>query len=210
MWVQALFLLLSRSSGNVAHCPLFGCAQLEENVCAHRANATNFVINEFGCSEKHICSAGYMMIWVRQTNSESLSHMCLPDPRVNGLPRPPANEPFACEERKSGKGFLAGGKVVVCQSDGDCQLQDGSFTQCQCAFRNDQLGICKPDLSNGDVFSGYWDDCGATNRISDFDRALYWWMMREMYVYLQTDLPCINNFMEMQMLREQEEKKQSP
>lgn len=184
-----------------ALCPMYQCVDLEENICARQVNSTHFQINQLGCTSKHVCSAVYLSMWARFNSTAMTTHQCLADPRDRGMPRTP-DASFPCETKRQGKNFASGQTVIPCSSDTDCLLVDGTHSQCRCAFRNDGKGLCQPDMSNDSVFSDYWSVCSTNGALTNYERAMYWWMYREVFVFTHSDLPCSSIFMEMETIKQ--------
>ena len=91
--------------------------------------------------------------------------------------------------------------MVICGSDSDCVLEDGTISSgsCVCGLRKDGQAICSPDVSS-DAFRGYWESCGNDNTITSGEEYNYWVYYMQMWVFLQTDLECVKRLYEMQKL----------
>ena len=183
-------------------CPSFSCSSsLPANACIRRLNSTSFEISSNPCEEGYQCSAIYAYAaTVFGQNSLAPFYRC---ERINGyVPTlDPSWKSTLCPVKEPGKRFKAGVPVVQCTSSSDCMLKDGTYAECWCAYRSDDKGLCAPDLSNEDVYGGYWKACGQSNTIKDADVYQYWNYFSKYWVYLQSDLPCSDIFHEEQVLQ---------
>lgn len=190
-------------------CPTFSCSSaLDSNVCANRVSNTAYQLNSNGCSSTYHCSAEDLMTWIGQFSNSATAtsplytqntYSCLPDDQVFAT-NPKVWIPATCYAHQANRGFKNGQAVVTCSQDIDCQLVDGSHTQCYCTFRTDGYGLCQPDISNDLVFADYWDDCGYDGLMGDEKAYNYWVAYRDLYVYQQSPLPCSDIFSELQEL----------
>ena len=172
-------------------CPAVSCTSLSTDLCASRTGGS-LQINSNGCPAGTQCSAALTYQWWF-TLGGSLTYACQSTPSVVET----AWSPRACKTQQSSRNFKSLNSLVLCSTDQDCVLQDGSYASgsCICALRSGATGTCQPDPSNS-VFAGYWTDCGADNEITDKVTYDYWAHYMTNWVYLQSDLSCYNFLLE--------------
>lgn len=186
-------------------CPTFTCSSaLETNVCANRVSNTAYQLNSNGCSSTYHCSISDLFAWVNQFSNAATAtsplytqntYTCVADTPILST-NPTTWNPATCYSRQSNRGFKNGQAVVTCRQDIDCQLADGSHTQCLCSFRTDGYGLCQPDISNDQVFAAYWDDCGYEGTLNE-EEYNYWVAYRDLFVFQQSPLTCTDIFVEL-------------
>lgn len=59
-----------------------------------------------------------------------------------------------------------------------------------------------PDLSNENLFSGYWAACGDLGRIEDLVTYNYWMAFIASWLWMQSDLTCLQTFLEVESLQQ--------
>lgn len=208
MALKAAFVLLVCALVQGQNCPPFTCsALLNNNVCANRNSDGVYQLNANGCNSAYHCSLADLFSWIAQagisagstdTDTPQSVYACVAD-----LQETTASKDWktvSCPGRQVNRGFKSGQATVTCTQDTDCELADGATTTCVCSFRTDGYGLCLPDISNDLVFEGYWTECAATGEISSESTYNYWTQYREMYVYQQSPLTCVDIFQELQDL----------
>jgi len=166
-------------------CPAVSCTSLSSELCASRAG-NSLQINSNGCPAGTQCSAASTYQWWF-TLGGSLTSACINTPPTSNT----AWTARTCRNKQSSRNFKSLSPLVLCSTDQDCVLQDGSYASgsCICALRKGTKGTCQPDPSN-DIFAGYWDDCGVNNEITEQATYNYWAHYMTNWVYLQSDLNC--------------------
>ena len=195
--VLLLLLFLGLTSASV--CPTYSCSsELPNDICATRLDYQTFQLNSNGCSGSSECSVFTLNAWT--WNSDSITYACAP---VYDYFRPAVNWTIqVCPPMQENKGFKNYAQNMTCYSDSDCELQDGTFTQCLCVFRTDGMGVCNPDPSDPVIFAGYWDRCRANDwHISDQKEYMYWAWYREHWAWAQSTVDCAGMFWELDKLQ---------
>lgn len=179
-------------------CPEFNCTDLDDQVCALRSSAFQLFLNLDGCPLNRECRALSLFTWLNSGDSTSLFYCQDPTTTTTSTPFPGEAK---CPSRLQGKNFKGGLTVVICGSDSDCVLEDGTVGSgsCVCSLRRDGQAICNPDISS-DAFQGYWESCGNDNTITSEDEYNYWLYYMQVWAFLQTDLECIQRLYEMERL----------
>lgn len=195
MVIQLFFLGLASASV----CPFYSCSsELPDDICGTRLDYQTFLLNSNGCSGSHECSVLTLSAWT--WSQESITQACAP---VHDYFQPIVNwTGQRCPAMEENKGFKNYAQNLTCYSDEDCELQDGTFTECVCAYRSDGLGVCLPDPSDPVTFAGYWDECKANyGHIKDQKAYMYWTWYRENWVWTQSTVDCVGMFWELDKLQ---------
>ena len=190
--------------GLATTCPIYTCdSTLASNVCASWTSGNNFKLNSNGCQSNYYCSELATDLWAQLkvslggdntltcTASSTTSTSTTTSTTWTSMP---------CYTKQANKNFKSGAAVVTCTSNSDCLLIDGSKTTCSCAFRGDGAGICDPDTSNDQAFSGYWNLCGTSNTITNANAYVYYTFYMTFWVYEQSTVGCTSIFLEKQTL----------
>lgn len=98
---------------------------------------------------------------------------------------------WPCLERLPGKDLKVGVHPKDCQSDHDCELEDGTYASCLCGVRAvNTNGVCSPDMSDS-IFSTYWEHCNDSGFIPEKELGFYYSVLQRVYHLVQTnDVPC--------------------
>ena len=164
-------------------------------MCANRLPDNTYQINARGCGRDHYCTAAGTYIWVLEGTTTSTYH-CLRDFDLPSTSTTVEWSTAVCPSKLIDRDFRNGQTVVICDSNTDCALRDGTYTQCQCVFRSDGHGVCTPDISNQYIFADYWNDCGSSNTISNQNEYNYWTQYFSLYTILQSGIGCLSTFKE--------------
>lgn len=214
--VWTLLLLASVCYAQSTYCPKFVCSfSLGRNICANRLTSRSYQLNEDGCEEDYYCTAAGVYKWVDMSQpttsstgstsfpaTSSTTYHCVPVPHDPSVEVASTWTGMTCVPRQVDRDFKNGETVVTCTSDNDCALRDGSYTTCQCVFRPDGYGICKPDINNIQIFQGYWDECGSSMTITNEDQYNYWMQYLILYPVLMSAVNCIDIFKEVQDMQD--------
>ena len=188
--------LLGLASASI--CPLYSCSsELPEDICGTRLDYQTFLLNSNGCSSSD-CSVFTLSAWT--WNSESITQACAP---VHDPFQPALNwTSQRCPSMQENKGFKNYAQNLTCYSEEDCELQDGSYTECVCVYRSDGMGVCRADPSDPVTFAGYWEECNANyGYIKDQKAYMYWTWYRENWVWTQSNVDCVGMFWELDKLQ---------
>ena len=99
------------------------------------------------------------------------------------------------------RNLVSGQPPVKCETDADCQLEDGTFATCICGM--DGTSYCKPDYYD-DVFSAFTDQC--KNGEMDQEVFVEWVRYHHYYIPLQTAPDCGEDlFIELQRASQSEQ-----
>ena len=186
-------------------CPAFACDYtLGTDKCATLANSGVFHLNGNGCESDFYCLAASMEYWALTLNAtSSTTYYCQRRDIFPVYVRTESTFSYeSCPSKAEGRTFKAGTGVVFCESNNDCLLQDDTITECVCTIRSDQQGVCMPDLSNENLFSGYWAACGDLGRIEDLVTYNYWMAFIASWLWVQSDLTCLQTFLEVESLQQ--------
>ena len=187
-----------------SYCPTFTCdADMTTNVCASYMSGSAFKLNSNGCQSNYYCSAIATGLWAELINGSSTSsgstYSCTAA-STSGTTTSTSFTSMSCGTKLSNKNFKSGQTVISCTADTDCKLADDTYTNCMCVFKTDGTGICEADLNNDQVYGGYWNDCGASDTITDEDIAAYWTFYYLYWEYTQSTVSCMNIFHETTIL----------
>lgn len=103
-----------------------------------------------------------------------------------------------CGIRLPHKNFKSGRYIVECESEMDCELEDGGTTACKCGLRSDGRGVCVADPSNS-LFDAYWEDC-IDGELYSSDAEEMWALHLALWPLQLSDLSCVEVFAEIQEL----------
>lgn len=191
-----LSLLLSLISAG--YCPQYTCdSNLATNVCAAYTSGSTFKLNSNGCQANYFCSSTQMSTWailLSGTGSATgTTYSCTANPTSTA---PSVFTSKSCGTKMANKNFKNGQSVVACASDTDCLLVDGTYTDCMCVIKFETTGICEAHVSNDQVFSGFWKDCGVSGVITDQAIADYWTFYLLHWEFTQSTVNCMGIFKE--------------
>ena len=191
--------LLLLALTEAAVCPVYSCSsEIPDDLCGTRIDYQTFQLNENGCSGSHECSVHTFSAWTWSSESIAFSCAAVLDP----FPKAGNWTAFMCPPVQENKGFKNYAQNLTCYSDEDCELQDGSYAECVCVYRNDGLGVCKPDPSDTVTFAGYWSECKANHGyIKDQKAYMYWTWYVQNWVWTQSNVECVSMFWEMDKLQ---------
>lgn len=181
-----------------AACPTVTCADLPPNMCARQVSDDKFLLNWNGCEDGYVCQLTDFMEWESIALLQTLSYSCVPDTTSVNMTET-GWVSTACRTREYRKDFPSRKATVLCDSDEDCLLEDGTFSTCVCVPRSDAKGVCQPHPSNQVVYSPYWTACSRFGTQSLASRAeyLYYEYSLNYAVYEMTDLLCVGHFEEL-------------
>ena len=196
--LSALLLALAHGAG----CPVFACDYtLGTDMCATLTDSGVYHINGNGCESDSYCSALSMEIWAMTLNAtSSTTYFCQ---KRDPFPVMFTSDTFtyeACPSKMTSRSFKAGTTLVLCESSNDCLMTDDTIAECICVARDDAKGICLADLSNEQVYSGFWAACGDLNLIENFNEYNYWVAYMNSWMWLQSNLTCLRTFIELETL----------
>jgi len=190
--------------GSASYCPTYKCdSSLASNVCASFTSGQTFKLNSNGCQSGYYCSSIATSIWsilLSGTGTAGSTYSCLAESTFTTTTTNTWTS-MSCGTKLANKNFKNGQTVISCTSDTDCQLADLTYSDCGCIFKTDGSGICEASTSNDQVYAGYWNDCGASNTITDQDTAIYWVYYVMYWEYSQSTVSCMSIFWETQTLR---------
>ena len=184
-----------------ARCPTVTCETLSENMCAQQTGPNAYSVNSDGCNSDSTCSmTAYLAVLAITATStggtttyNSLSCQTSPSDSTSTL----ECKPVMCETKFEAKNWSNGGTLLLCQTDSDCLMQDGTWSTCVCVPREDKNGVCAPHHSNIDVFAGYWTNCGLNNVMAEEVSYNFWSYALNFWTYMQSDVSCNDIFYEL-------------
>lgn len=168
-------------------CPSIVCTELEGEVCAVATSDHSLLINNLPCPVNSYCSLKLLYRWANETLNTG-TYDCIP--ASNFAPGEfllgfDVDSP--CGLQESGKDLMQGYHPKVCQSEADCQLEDGSVTSCMCGANG--LAYCVPHLSSR-VYAEEWSACEQhVGRLEPEQYAL-WMAKYSLYPILQQPVEC--------------------
>lgn len=194
----AVLFYVTFQATSALQCPEFSCGSLDSQVCAKRTSAYELSLNQDGCPLTRECRIMSLFTWLNSGDSSNLFYC--QDPTTTTTTSPFQGE-ATCVARSQGKNFKGGLTVVLCETDAECVLEDNTVNagSCVCGLRTDGQAICNPDVSS-DAFEGYWQTCGNDNKITSVDAYNYWLYYIQMWVFLQSDVNCVQRLYEMQRM----------
>lgn len=199
-----VFLLFSSAASII--CPAFDCDTLDSNVCASEISDDNFKINANGCETGYSCKGTIVLLWSEKEIYETNTTLfCEPGSSFSTLNSfYPKTYQESCLAHDPNKMFKNGGGFVKsCSSDLDCELVDGTYSECMCTFKSDNTGICLSSVELEDwLGDDYVRDCRDNGFIEDRNTALYWMTYRFAWIYSLGSLSCVNFFSEIDSLQE--------
>lgn len=179
-------------------CPLVTCGQLERGICAVKQSSTRFLINSEPCPSGSSCSAQrlYEDWWFQAMTDPSDVYPCWDSQTYHTL----AYSEFSgmavwpCGQREQNKDLKVGSHPKECESDHDCELQDGTLSRCYCTlteYSNSTIttGICSPDLSSS-LFTDTWSQCQSDGLLADELSGSYQHLYQRAYHILQYEASC--------------------
>lgn len=190
---SVLVLLCLAAVSQATFCPIFACSDvLGANVCVNSVTSDAYQINSNGCPSGYACYGAGIYSWAKALTATSYpTYDCQPAGTYYAID--PNTWTYAtCYPKQENRQFKSRQAVVTCNRDIDCQLLDGSYSTCECVFRTDGAGVCKPDVSNELVYAGYWDECGTDMRINKQEIYAYWSTYMTYYTMLQSNVPCLD------------------
>lgn len=200
MAILVLVTLLALAHAAV-NCPVYTCESLDSNVCStYTASPATFKINSSGCQSDYYCSAPVTVAWAKTLQISSATNTpnpCLP--ATTTTTSTTTTTTHTCIAKDSQKSFKNQATKIDCSEHSDCNLVDGTLGVCTCVIGTTDRGICKPHESNGEVFSGYWTDCGTENTL-DEDEWAYWSYYKSSWEYTHSSVSCKDIFFESIML----------
>lgn len=182
-------------------CPLYTCANLPSNICAQYMGDSHFQLNYNHCLQGHWCSALSTREWAETFTANpglTLNSTYYCSPTVVDLAGTIRSQfrGYDCGSKKPGQTFKSGQIVNSCTTDTDCELSDGSFSECMCVFKSDGTGVCTATKDNDQVFPEFWDECGDSNYIDSLKAAYFWVFYLYFWEYTKSTVPCVHVFME--------------
>lgn len=197
---RILLALVLIMAGRSALCPLVTCVNLDTGVCAYKSTGGGLFLTAKGCPKGTQCSAYqiYPNWWPYAYPGNSIT---CEEAQVVTVVTNATYVPVQCLQRLPGKNFKGGQQLVECQSDSDCELEDGTVTfgSCKCGFRAFGLGVCSPDPSNA-LFQGYWDQCSLTGCLEDRAAFQYWSFYMNVFSFISYNVKCAENIAEVELL----------
>lgn len=168
----------------VKGCRKYECVSLEVDICAKRAENSTLV-NSIPCSDGKRCLVSSLQDLEFSKSSDTL--LCEEFEEYESYTWDDLY--YECGKKKSRREFVSGKKLVLCSSEDDCILQDGTNTTCQCGA--DGSKYCVPAWDSS-TFNSYWTECGQGIKR---DRLNYWILFKEFYPLwaTSTDLNCIRD-----------------
>lgn len=163
MWLWMLSVAFAASP----ECPLFLCEVLPLTICANITNVEDkiVILNSLGCSPRRGCDLEEIIEALKQETPTSFP--CdLYEPDVL-----PDNSTNYCPVRLSQKNLVEGSHPKFCDSNLDCRLGDGSYSNCTCGLS--RFKVCQPDV-NDLLYISFWDYC-AVNENKMTDTVGYMW-----------------------------------
>ena len=200
MVMKVVLCLALIALGNASYCSTFTCdSSLASNVCASFTSGQAFKLNSNGCQSGYECAALNLYAWLKGSTLAAGATFSCSVPS-SGTTTSGTWTSISCPTKEANKNFKNGQTVISCTSDTDCQLADLTYSDCSCIFKTDGSGVCIPSSSNDQIFSGFWDDCGTSNTLTDYDTYMYWSYYVGTWDLQQSTVSCMNIFMETQKL----------
>lgn len=154
-------------------CPRFYCIPLESGTCARITNTEDKLVqlNNLGCGVFTGCD-----IWeifdALDSNQNSTFPCTFYPPELFER----GDTLLSCPQRKSQRNLKFGPHPRVCNSEQDCELEDGTFGECLCGLS--RYKICQPDISDA-LYSNFWKICGESDNMIteeiDYIWGYYYW-----------------------------------
>jgi len=147
-------------------CVPYECITLGSNICARKSYQT-VMINSESCQPGFRCSLQEVKNWHFTAEIDSLMQ-CEGDVVNPDYER--ENYDYLCGERKPKKEFASGNLPKECNSNTDCLLEDGTYTECICGL--DGKAYCVPSWDSS-AFEDFWSLCDQGIQFKD----LYYWVL---------------------------------
>lgn len=202
--VLCLAALLAFSAATV--CPKYTCdATIASNICASYSQGNDFKLNSNGCQSGSYCSSIGTSAWAiginnaGSTSGAATTYPCTAE-STSSTTTSGSWDSMSCGTKLPNKNFKSGQTVISCINKNECVLSDDTTTDCVCVFKTDGTGICEANTNNDQVFTGYWNDCGTSNTLTDWDTAAYWIYYMMYWEFTQSNVACMSIFMETTML----------
>ena len=189
---------LALSVAAALECPLVTCEELQAGLCASKVSDTRFLINTIPCPAGTACSAQrlYEDWWFQAITDANDAYPCWNTADFHTL----SYSEFAglsvwpCGQREQNKDLKVGSHPKACETDHDCELQDGTLGHCYCTltrYSNTTItnGFCSPDISSS-LFAETWGQCQSDNLLTDELSGSYYHLYQRAYHILQAEAPC--------------------
>lgn len=192
-------------------CPIYSCSSLDSNVCAKQEANGNVLVNSNGCGEGMGCYL-YLAVTYFSYSTDNI-WPCLQMPSEFDWDSY-YSQYYTNSEMKDamestigtlcnitlveGRSFDNGQTSPrICSVHSDCLLEDGTYTLCKCAARNDGNKVCMRELSNHQVFPDLYHFCQrgdfTSSRFEEFTYLILYYVSVEI---LQSDITCADKFEE--------------
>ena len=194
-WVVLVLAWVGKVHGE---CHFIQCATLATGVCAENNGQAMVSVNRAGCQNSGYCSYQMFDDWLNNQVQRDTQLMCS---QTSSLLTVRAGD-TSCPTRQVQKDLLAGTSTLIqCETPSvinpECQLQDGTYTECVCALNG--KSYCVPHISST-VFDDYWAECFKSGKnygyISDDDHYWYWYYRIHYYLPYLTAYSCARSFFE--------------
>lgn len=184
-------------------CYNYKCGSLADDVCGSLSDGV-ITINEDGCSDSDLyCSVLGANSYFVEEDVESGTYPCEEDDgtvdslmdrleQFDSIDSSLWAEMDVCQY-DSDKDFVSGSEHKTCESDDDCELNDGSYADCDCGL--DGKAYCQPELGST-YFSEWYQLCedGEANAVY----YKYFLFKASLHSYIETiedidDSSCISD-----------------
>lgn len=190
-------------------CFSYTCTELDYMICATKVSDYDILVNFLGCDG--FCSAEGVISWAPFAELRE-EYSCLS--REEGSLYEYQNYydqsskskfdqiMLRCPERDQQKDLAEGHHPKLCYSELDCELEDGTYSQCACGLSSQ--AFCVPDLSSKE-YDSYWAEC-KDGRYSNPEAYEHWMNLVDHYTLtveppictwqLFDELEFLQNYME--------------
>ena len=172
-------------------CPAVKCKDMDRSICG-RYISERVEINEDGCERDTHCWASELEAWYQGNIVEGDEFLCVTDTEQYDTTKEAYKDTLSgpdvdCGKRDKDQDPKDGDNPRLCSDSSDCELKNGSFSDCECGLDGNKW--CRAEWGS-DYFDDYWDRCDDEDDKLDYDEWKLWEQQRALYSQLMSIPEC--------------------